>query len=197
MGRTVTPGARRSNIRYVRPWWGFGAAGSVRKRPKARSANAAREDHVFCPDSSQPPSVRTARDLSEARSEPASGSDQACAHTTAPLAIGGSTCARCSGVAYAKSVGASRLMPFCETRPGAPAAQYSSSKTSHRSRSAPRPPYSCGQDTTDQRSACSRASHARCAAKPSAVSSEGRGPAGTWRASQSRASARKASTSAE
>ena len=45
-------------------------------------------------------------------------------------------------------------MPFCETRPGAPAAQYSSSKTSHsHDVDAPRPPYSSGQDTTDQRSA--------------------------------------------
>ncbi len=196
MGRTVTPGARRSNIRYVSPWCGFGASGSVRKMPKARSAKAAREDHVFCPDSSQPPSVRTARDVSEARSEPDSGSDHACAQITSPLAIGGSTRARCSAVAWSRSVGARRLMPFWETRPGAPAAQYSSLKTSQCTRSTPRPPYSSGQDTAAQRPACSRASHARCAAKPSRVSSEGRGEAGTWSASQARASARKASTSA-
>ena len=42
-----------------------------------------------------------------------------------------------------------------------------------------RPPYSSGHDTTDQRSACSRASHSRCAAKPSALSREGRGVVGT------------------
>ncbi len=197
MGRTVTPGARRSNIRYVSPWCGFGVSGSVRKMPKARSAKAAREDQVFCPDSSQPASVRTARDVSEARSEPDSGSDQACAQITSPLAIDGSTRARCSAVAWSKRVGARRLMPFCETRPGAPAAQYSSSKTSHFTRSTPRPPYSSGQDTTDQRSACSCASHSRCAAKPSRVSREGSGAAGTREASHSRASARKDSTSSD
>ena len=123
MGRTVTPGAPRSNIRYVSPRCGFGGApGGVRKSPNARSAKAAREDQVFWPDSSQPPSVRTARERSEARSEPASGSDQACAQITSPLAIGGSTRARCSAVPWSKRVGASRLMPFWETRPGAPAA---------------------------------------------------------------------------
>lgn len=90
--------------------------------PNARSAKAAREDQVFCPDSSQPPSVRTAREVSEARSEPDSGSDHACAQTVSPVAIGGSTRARCSSVPWSKRVGASRWMPFCETRPGAPAA---------------------------------------------------------------------------
>lgn len=90
--------------------------------PNARSAKAARDDQVFCPESSQPPSVRTARERSDARSEPDSGSDQACAQITSPLAIDGRTRARCSSVAWSKSVGARRLMPFCETRPGPPAA---------------------------------------------------------------------------
>jgi hypothetical protein len=122
MGRTVTPGARRSNITYVSPWCGFGVAGSLRNRPNARSANAARDDHVFCPLKRQPPSVRTALDLSEARSEPASGSDHACAQITSPDAIGGRIRARCSSVPWSKRVGARRLMPFWPTRPGAPAA---------------------------------------------------------------------------
>ncbi len=122
MGRTVAPGARRSNIRYVRPWWRFGASGSVRNRPNARSAKAARDDQVFWPDSSQPPATRVALDLSDARSEPASGSDHACAQTTSPVAMGDSTRARCSSVPWSKRVGARRLMPFWLTRPGAPAA---------------------------------------------------------------------------
>jgi hypothetical protein len=86
-------------------------------------------------------------------------------------------------------------MPFCPTRPGAPADQYSSSKISQRTRSAPLPPYSTGQLTTDQWSAASSASHARWAANPSAVSRDGRAAPGTWAASHARASARKASSS--
>ncbi len=97
-------------------------SGSLRNSPKARSAKAARDDQVFWPLSSQPPSVRTALAVSEARSEPASGSDQACAQITSPEAIGGSTRARCSAVPWSRSVGARRLMPFWLTRPGAPAA---------------------------------------------------------------------------
>ena len=58
-----------------------------------------------------------------------------------------------------------------------------------------RPPYSVGQLTTDQRSSNMVRSQARWASKPSAVSSEGRGSAGTWASSQARASARKASCS--
>ncbi len=58
----------------------------------------------------------------------------------------------------------------------------------------PRPPYSSGHDTTDQRSANMVRSHSRWASNPSAVSSDGRlRGGGTWAASQERASARKAS----
>lgn len=96
--------------------------GSLRKRPNARSAKAARDDQAFCPLSSQPPSVRTAREVSEARSDPASGSDHACAQTTSPVAMEGRIRARCRSVPWSKRVGARRLMPFWPTRPGAPAA---------------------------------------------------------------------------
>src|SRR5271156_1176160 len=58
-----------------------------------------------------------------------------------------------------------------------------------------RPPYSVGQLTTDQRSSNRVRSQARWASKPSAVSREGRGSAGTCAANQARASARKASSS--
>ncbi|CAM5707079.1 hypothetical protein SMICM304S_07533 [Streptomyces microflavus] len=95
-----------------------------------------------------------------------------------------------------KRVGARRLIPFCETRPGAPAAQYSSSNASHPKRSAPRPPYSSGQERADHPPPYSSASHSRCAANPSAVSREGSGRAGTWARSHSRASVRSASVSA-
>ncbi len=195
-GRTVTPSASSGNIRYVSPRCGRSASGSLRNSPKARSAKAARDDQAFWPLSSQPPSVRTAVERSEARSEPDSGSDQACAQTTSPRAMAGRTRARCSAVPCSNSVGASRLMPFWLTRPGAPAAKYSSSKTSQRRIELPRPPYSSGQDTTDQRSAASAASHSRWAANPSAVSRDGSGAGGTWSASQSRTSVRNAPSDA-
>ncbi|CAM5538896.1 hypothetical protein SCALM49S_08912 [Streptomyces californicus] len=140
--------------------------------------------------------MRTARDRSAARSDPASGSDHACAQTTSPRAIGPSTRVRCSAVPWASRVGASRLIPFCETRPGAPAAQYSSSNASQPKRSAPRPPYSSGQETADHPPPYSSASHARCAANPSLVSREGSGRSGTWSRSQARARTRSASVSA-
>ncbi|CAM5694680.1 hypothetical protein SALBM135S_09867 [Streptomyces alboniger] len=205
-GRTVTPSASSGNIRYTSPWCGLGGPsprarpaasyGSQRNRPNARSAKAARDDHAFWPPISQPPSVRRAVDRSEARSEPASGSDQAWAQITSPVAMGGSTRARCSAVPWSKRVGASRLMPFCETRPGAPAAWYSSSNSSHLTRSTPCPPNSSGQETTDQRPAASTRSHARWAAKPASVSRDGSGATGTCAASHSRARRRNSRSSA-
>ncbi len=95
----------------------------MRKRPKPQWAYAAREDHVFWPLSSQPPrsSSRVAVDRSDARSDPASGSDQACAQIVSPVAIDGRKRSCCSGVPWSKMIGASRKMPFWETRPGAPA----------------------------------------------------------------------------
>ena len=86
-------------------------------------ASAAREDHVFAPLSTQPPraSSRWAVEVNDARSEPASGSDQAWAQIVSPVAMDGSHRRRWSSVPCSKMIGASRKMPFCETRPGAPA----------------------------------------------------------------------------
>jgi hypothetical protein len=86
------------------------------------SAKAARELHVFVPDSSQPPSARAARARIAARSLPASGSDQACAQISSARAIGGSSRACCSLLPCRSSVGPSRKIPFWPTRTGAAAA---------------------------------------------------------------------------
>ena len=129
-----------------------------------------------------------------ARSLPASGSDQPWHQISAADAIGGRNRAFCSSVPNSNMVGASRKIPFWLTRSGAWARQYSSSKTSHSRIPTPRPPYSSGHDTTDQRSAASSASQARWASKPSAVSSDGeRRGGGACPSSQARASARNAS----
>ena len=106
----------------MRPWC-RSASGSERNSPNPQCANVAREDHVFWPFSTQPPraSSRRAVEVSEARSEPASGSDQHCAQTCSPVAIVGRNRSCCSWVPWSKRIGASRKMPFWETRPGAPA----------------------------------------------------------------------------
>jgi hypothetical protein len=85
--------------------------------------NAPRVVHVFCPLSRQPPraSSRTALDWMPARSLPAFGSDQPWHHVCSPDAILRKMRACCSGVPNSKIVGASRKMPFCVTRCGAPA----------------------------------------------------------------------------
>ena len=106
----------------MRPWWRCDS-GSLRKSPKPQWAYAARDDQVFWPFSTQPPrdSSRSARERSEARSDPASGSDQACAQICSPVAIDGSQRSCCSFVPFSKIVGESRKMPFWLTLPGAPA----------------------------------------------------------------------------
>src|SRR3954447_23867169 len=86
-------------------------------------------------------------------------------------------------------------MPFWLTRGGPPARQYSSSKISQSMSDAPPPAYSSGHATTDQRASAIRRSHSRCAAKPSAVSREGRFR-GTFADNHSRTSARNASCAA-
>ena len=91
------------------------------------SPNGARELQIFCPLSFQPPSALVAVERSDARSLPDSGSDQACAQISSPLAIFGSTRSSCSSVPCANSVGASIEVPLALARPGAPARKYSSS----------------------------------------------------------------------
>ncbi len=146
IGRTVT--SLSGNMKYVRPRW-RADPGSDLNRPKPQSAYPARELQVFCPYSRQPPSTRSARERSEARSLPASGSDQAWAQTSSARAILPRNLSRWAAVPVVNRVGASRKMPFWPTLPGAPAAQYSSSKISHSTRDASRPPYSRGQLTTE------------------------------------------------
>ena len=97
-----------------------GASGSERKSPNAQSANTARVLQVFCPLSTQPPSTLVAVLRMAARSLPAPGSDQACDQMSSPQAIRGRSRFCCSSVPNSKMVGASRKMPFCPTRRGAP-----------------------------------------------------------------------------
>ncbi len=85
--------------------------GSVRNKPYAMSQKAARVDQVFWPLSRQPPSTRRAVLLSDAKSLPAFGSDQACPQATSPRAIGRRMRSFCSSVPNSNRVGARRKMP--------------------------------------------------------------------------------------
>ena len=101
----------------------------------------------------------------------------------------------CSAVPNSNRLGARRKIPFWATRWGSPARKYSSSKISHSHRLASRPPYSRGHDTTAQPASNSFRSHSRWAPIPAAVSPDGMGSGGLLASSQSRTSARKASSS--
>ncbi len=91
--------------------------------PKHQSAHTARDAQIFCPLSthSAPSSLSTPVERMAARSEPALGSLQACAHTISLDAIVGRNRDFCSSVPTSMIVGPRRKMPFWFTRPGAPA----------------------------------------------------------------------------
>src|SRR5262249_10496901 len=161
---TVMPLAFRSNMKYVSPLC-RSAAGSDRNSPNAISANGARELQIFCPFSSQPPSVLVAVDRSDARSLPDSGSDQACPQVCSPLPLLGNIRSSCFSVPCANSVGASIDVPLALARPGAPARKYSSSNTTQCSSGASRPPYFFGQVITDRPASNNTRSQWRCCAK--------------------------------
>lgn len=116
------PGCPQVEHQVGQALMGFGRVRVRTEDPEGTVGERGPRRPGLLPGQQPAPSVRTALDLRDARSEPASGSDQACAQIVSPLAMDGSTRARCSGVPWSKRVGASRLMPFCETRPGAPAA---------------------------------------------------------------------------
>ena len=80
----------------------FGASGLVRARQIAQSARCASDVHTFCPVSRQPPSTRSARVRSEARSEPASGSLNSWHQVISPRSVGATKRSICSGRSVAE-----------------------------------------------------------------------------------------------
>ena len=64
------------------------ASGSVRASRMPRSATRPFEHHTFWPVTTQPSPSRSARVCSDARSEPASGSENSWHHTRSPVMIG-------------------------------------------------------------------------------------------------------------
>ena len=74
-GRTVMPGVWISSIMTNEMPRCLGASGSVRTRANMASAVWAAEVQIFCPLMTKSSPSRTARVVSEARSEPLPGSE--------------------------------------------------------------------------------------------------------------------------
>ncbi len=121
----------------------LGASGFVRARQMPQSARSATEFHTFWPVSRQPPSTFTARVRSEARSEPAPGSENSWHHTRSPSSDGVTNRSRCSSVPCSRMVGSAQPAMTMSGRVR-PARASSWSMTIWVTGSAPRP-YGAGQ----------------------------------------------------
>ena len=110
ISRISTPGLSIGNITQVMPLC-FGASGSVRMSSSHQSATCANEVQIFWPVMTYSSPSRTPLHESEARSEPAPGSEKPWHHTSSPLRILGRWSAFCSALASAMIVGPACIMP--------------------------------------------------------------------------------------
>src|SRR5437763_1723745 len=115
-GRTSTPGWCSSTRKYVMPAR-FGTSGSVRASATPKSAMWAHVVQTFWPVRSHRSPSRSARVASDARSEPAPGSEKSWHHFSSLRTIRGRKRSRCSSVPWAKSAGAARFSPSGLSRP--------------------------------------------------------------------------------
>ena len=83
----------------------LGTSGLVRARQMPQSARSATEFHTFWPLSRQPPSTFSARVRSDARSEPAPGSEKSWHQVSSPSSEGRTNRSRCSSVPCSRIVG--------------------------------------------------------------------------------------------
>ena len=118
IGRASMPGVRRSTSRQLMPLC-LGTSGLVRTYSWHQSARWPRLFHVFWPLTTKWSPSRTADVRSEARSDPASGSDIPCDHTSSPRSIGCRKRACCSSVPYVMIAGAMFETPMTLIGPGA------------------------------------------------------------------------------
>jgi hypothetical protein len=88
IGRTVMPGSVMGISRNEMPSCGL-ALGSVRTRQNSMSAIIAWEVQIFWPSTTQWSPSSTARVRSEARSEPALGSEKPCDQNSRPSRMAG------------------------------------------------------------------------------------------------------------
>ena len=161
-GRTVTPGLSMSTNRAVMPRWASSAV-PVRARRMQRRAYWAQLVQTFWPLTRQVSPSSTARSRNEARSLPASGSENPWHHASSPRSSGGRAQAAMAG-AKRTTAGASTSIIPKEKGGGQPAAASSSDSTPRSSEEPPSPPSSSGQPHRSQpaskRSRCSSPSTA-------------------------------------
>ncbi len=131
------PGVDMSTRKQVMPSC-LGAAGLVRARQMPQSASLAMVVHTFWPVSDQPPSTRSARVASDARSEPAPGSENSWHHVSSWRSDGAMNCSCWAAVPWAMRVGSTHPAT-CRCGRRMPAARNSSSITSCSSGPDPRP----------------------------------------------------------
>ena len=112
--------------KYVRPWCFFGASASVRATSMHHFAYCAIEVHTFWPVITHSSPSLTARVLSAARSEPASGSEKPWHQISSAVRIGTRWRSCCSGVPHVMIVGPASRSPNTLAGSGAPAAASSS-----------------------------------------------------------------------
>ena len=136
-GRISIPLLSMSTRKNVSPRC-LGAALSVRARQIAQSASRAREVHTFCPVSRHPPSVRSARVRSEARSEPASGSLNSWHQAISPRRVGPANRSRWACVPWLTMAGPAQP-PITRSGRDRPARLSSSSMTNWTAGEAERP----------------------------------------------------------
>jgi len=99
----------------------FGASGSVRTRSWHQSATLPNVFQTFWPLTTKSSPSATARVCSEARSEPALGSENPWHQISSPRSMGGRNRRFCSSVPCCMIAGAMLEMPMGLSVPGAPA----------------------------------------------------------------------------
>ena len=142
-GRTVMPGVFMLIQKKEMPRC-FGASGSVRAMKYMPSAWSARLVQIFCPLITYSSPSRSARVRSEARSEPAFGSDQPWHHTKESSRILGRCSRFCSSLPWTMSVGPNIITPTPPKLPS-PRSAISELRMNCCFTERPAPPYSCGQ----------------------------------------------------
>ena len=155
-GRTEMPGVAMSTSRKEMPRC-FAASGSVRTSSAMWSAACAREVQIFCPFTVYSSPSRTALVCSEARSEPAPGSEKPWHQARSPESVLEMCSAFSSSVPWMMIAGPIWEMP-CPPTCGASAFASSWLRMNCSTEVIPPPPYSTGQAGAIQpRSASARA----------------------------------------
>ena len=142
-GRTSTPGSVMSTRRQVMPLC-LGTSGSVRTRSSHQFDMWPSVFQVFCPFTIQVSPSSSAFVRSDARSEPALGSENPWHQMSSPRSMRGRRSRFCSSVPCSMIAGAMLERPSGLSVPGAWARCISSEYTTWSMTPAPRPPHSSG-----------------------------------------------------